>query len=133
MVATVILKSFDYTSLSCDLDLKDSKSVFLNARLVHKDASLQKVWLQKVLQFRGYHPDKHSLKSLTFPVTLTVNTAIQSFHWTLLAYDNYTHQPKCKALIKTNKNLPFQYRLLLSVSGTVIPILNFCKVVQSAL
>ena len=34
------------------------------------------------VQWLRHHPDKHSLKVWTSAVTLTVNTAVQYFHWT---------------------------------------------------
>ena len=59
MVDTVI---FDYMSPQCDLELEDSKLIFLHDTLAHDDASLYQVWLQKVQQFRRYCSDEHSLK-----------------------------------------------------------------------
>ena len=68
MVETVIS---DYICLHCDLDLEDSKSLFLRDTLAHNNTSPYQVWLQKAQQFRRYHPDEHSLEFWTFPVTLT--------------------------------------------------------------
>ena len=45
-VETVI---FDYMNSKCDLDLEDSKPIFLHDTLAHDDASPYQVWLQKVL------------------------------------------------------------------------------------
>ena len=47
MVATVIS---DYMSPHCDLELEDSKPIFLHDTLAHDDASPYQVWLQKVEQ-----------------------------------------------------------------------------------
>ena len=55
----------------CDLELEDSKPVFLHGTLAHDDASPNQVWLQKVKQLRRYRPGEHSLDFfLTFSVTL---------------------------------------------------------------
>ena len=57
MVETVM---FDYMSPQCDLDLEDSKPIFLHDTLAHDVASPYLVWLQKVQQMRRYRPDEHS-------------------------------------------------------------------------
>ena len=77
IVETVIL---DYMSPHYDpeLELEDSKPIFLHDTLAHDDASPHQVWLQKVQQLMRYHPDEHSLKLLTFSVTLTLTTTRQS-------------------------------------------------------
>ena len=59
MVETV---TFDHKSLHCDLDLDDSKPIFLHDNLAHDDASPYQVWLQKVQQLRRYPPNEHSLE-----------------------------------------------------------------------
>ena len=46
----------------CDLDLEDNKPIFLHDTLVHDDALLYHVWLQKVQQLRRYHPHEYSLE-----------------------------------------------------------------------
>ena len=51
----------DNSSPNCDLELEDSKPIFLHDTLAYDGVSLYHVWLQKVLQLR-YHPDEHSLK-----------------------------------------------------------------------
>ena len=48
------------------------------------------VWLQKVWWFGNYCPDKQ-LKFRTLAATLTLNTAVQSFHKTLKTYDVLKH------------------------------------------
>ena len=68
MVETVI---FAHMSPQCDLNLEDSKPVFLHDTLAHDDASPYKVWSQKDQHLRRYRPDEHSLEFWTFPVTLT--------------------------------------------------------------
>ena len=37
----------DYIILNCDLDLEDSKPIFLKDNLAHNDASSYQVWKQK--------------------------------------------------------------------------------------
>ena len=49
----------------CDLELEDSKQIFLHDTLIHDDASPYQVWLQKVQHFRRYYPDEHSLEFFT--------------------------------------------------------------------
>ena len=68
----------DYMSPQCDPELEDSKTIFLHDTLTHDEASPYQVWLQKVQQLMRYHPDEHSLKLLTFSVTLTLTTTEQS-------------------------------------------------------
>ena len=75
MVETVIS---DIISLHCDPELEDNKPIFLHDTVAHDVASPYQVWLQKVQQLRRYHPDEHSLKFLTFSVTLTLTTTEQS-------------------------------------------------------
>ena len=57
MVGTVI---FDYISLRCDLELEDSKPIFLHDTLAHNDASPYLV--TKVQQLKRYRPDEQSLE-----------------------------------------------------------------------
>ena len=57
-----------------DLELEDSKPIFLQDTLAHDDASPYQVRLQKVQQLRRYRPDEHSLEFWTFSVTLTLTT-----------------------------------------------------------
>ena len=57
MVETVI---FGYIDPNCDLELEDSKSVFLHDTLAHDDASPYQVKLQKDQQLRRYCQDEHS-------------------------------------------------------------------------
>ena len=61
MIETVIL---DYMSPHYDpeLELEDSKPIFLHDTLAHDNVSPYQVWLQKVQQLRRYCPDEHSLK-----------------------------------------------------------------------
>ena len=68
MVETV---TSDYMSHDCDPELEDSKPIFLQDTLTYDDASPYQVWLQKAQQLRRYCPDESSLKTWTFPVTLT--------------------------------------------------------------
>ena len=75
-------------SPSCDLDLDGRKSVFSNDTPVHDDASLFEVWSQKIQQFIKYCPKKYSFRVWTSAVTLTLNTAIQSFFKDALPYDD---------------------------------------------
>ena len=60
MVETVI---FDHVSPHGDLELEDSKPIFLPDSLAHDDASPYQVWLLKVRQLRRYRPDEPSLVS----------------------------------------------------------------------
>ena len=53
---------FDYVSPHCDLELEDSKPIFLQDTLAHGDPSSYQVWLQKVQQLGRYRPDKHQLE-----------------------------------------------------------------------
>ena len=76
-MVTVEIVICDYMIPHCDLELKDSKPVFLHDN-DDDDVSPHQVWLQKVQQLRRYHPDEHSLKFRTFHVTLTLTTAEQS-------------------------------------------------------
>ena len=82
-VDMVEMVTFDYISPKCDLDLEDSKPIFLHDILAHDDASQYQVWSQKVKQLRRYHPDEHSAEFWTIPVTLTLTTTEQSnlFTW----------------------------------------------------
>ena len=59
MLETVI---FDHMSPHCDLELEDSKSIFLHDTWVHDSASPYQVWLQKVKRLKIYRSDKHSLE-----------------------------------------------------------------------
>ena len=43
----------------CDLELEDSKPIFLHDTLANDDASPYQVWLQQVQQLRRYCPDEH--------------------------------------------------------------------------
>lgn len=54
-------------------------SLFLSSSGCSGNWREKKVWLQKVQQFRGNCLYKHSI-CLTFAVTVTLNTALQSFH-----------------------------------------------------
>ena len=54
MVKTVIT---DYISPHYDLELEDSKPIFLHDTLAHDGTSPYQVWLQKVQQLKRYHPD----------------------------------------------------------------------------
>ena len=56
MVETVIS---DFMKPHCKLDPEDSKPILLYDTLANDDASPYKVCLQKVQQFRRYHPNKH--------------------------------------------------------------------------
>ena len=73
----------DYMSFHCDPELEHVKPVFLHDTLAYDDASPYQVSLQKGRQLKKYHPDEHSLEILIFPVTMTHNRAIQSFHKTI--------------------------------------------------
>ena len=75
MVETVIS---DYMSPHCDLELEDSKPIFLHDTLAHDNAWPYQDWLQKVQQLRRYHPDEHPPEFWTFPVTLNLTTTEQS-------------------------------------------------------
>ena len=79
--------------LHFDLDLEDSKPIFLEDSLAHGDALPYRVWQYKVQHFRRQHLDKQSLTFCNFAVTLTLNTAIQSLHKTLWLMIMY-HQTK---------------------------------------
>ena len=68
----------DHISPHCDIDLEDSKPIFLHDILANDGASLYQVWLQKVWQLRRYHPYEHSLEFLTFLVTLPLTATEQS-------------------------------------------------------
>ena len=59
MTETVI---FDNMSPHCDLELEDSKPIFLHDTLAHDDSPSYRVWFQKVQQLRRYHPDKDSME-----------------------------------------------------------------------
>ena len=59
---------------SMRLDLEAGKWILLHNTPAH-DASPYHILLQKVKPQRRYHLDKHSMKCLTFAVTLAVNTA----------------------------------------------------------
>ena len=52
----------DYMSLHSDLDLEDSKPIFLHDILAHVDASPNQVRLLKVKRLRRYCPNEHSLQ-----------------------------------------------------------------------
>ena len=54
------LSYFDYISPHCDLDIEDSEPIFLLDTLACDAALPYQVWHQNDLQFRKYHPDKHS-------------------------------------------------------------------------
>ena len=75
MAKTVI---FDSMSLHCDLELKDSKPIFLHDTLAYDDASTYLAWLQKFQQLSRYHPEEHLLELWPFHVTLTLTTTKQS-------------------------------------------------------
>ena len=61
----------DYINPYCDLDLQDSKPIFLHVTPTHDDTPPYQVWLQKAEWFRIYLRDKHLLtfKTLTRPWT----------------------------------------------------------------
>ena len=68
----------------CNLDLEGSNNKKLRHNpLANGEASLYQIWKQNVLWFIRHHLDKHSLAFWTFSVTLTLNTVIPFFHWTL--------------------------------------------------
>ena len=69
---------FDHLSPHRDLELEDSKSIFLHDTRVHDGASPYQVWLQKLQRLRRYRWVEHSLECLTVPVTLTLTTTEQS-------------------------------------------------------
>ena len=75
MVATVIS---DYMSPHCDLELEDSKPIFLHDILAYGVASPHPVCLQRARQQRRYHPDEHSLEFWTSSVTWSLTTTEQS-------------------------------------------------------
>ena len=43
----------------CDLDLENSKPIFLHDTQAHDDASQYQLWFKNVWRFRRYHLDKH--------------------------------------------------------------------------
>ena len=47
----------DYMSPCCDLELEDSKPIFLHNTLAHDDTLPYQACLQKVQQLRRYCPD----------------------------------------------------------------------------
>ena len=85
MVETVIFHSI---SPHCDLELEDSKPIFLHDTLAHDDASPYQIWLQKVQQLRRYRPDEQSLEFWTFPVTPWPQQSNQVFSQDSPAYNN---------------------------------------------
>ena len=120
MVETVIS---DYMSPQCDLDLEDSKPVFLHDTLAHDYASPYQVWLQKVQQVRKCHPDEHSLKFWTFSVdhfALAYNRAIQSFHKTIQLM-MMCHQTKfsCKRIRSSEDTLESHILIIWSFTVTL--------------
>ena len=62
MVEKVILA---YMSHHYDLELKDSKPIFLHDTLAYDDASPYQTWLQKVQQLRRYGLDENQLAFFT--------------------------------------------------------------------
>ena len=65
--------------LHCDLDLEDSKTIFLEDNQAYNDASPYQVWSKKVWRFERYL-DKRSIQFRNFAVTWTFNTKIQFLH-----------------------------------------------------
>ena len=78
-VDTVETVIFDYTSPHCDLELGDSKPLFLHDTLAQDDASQYQVWLQNVRQLSSRWTVTWNLNISCFP-DLDHNRAIQSFH-----------------------------------------------------
>ena len=71
----------DQMSPPCDPELEDQQTnplADLHDTLAHDVASPYQVWLQMIQQPRRYCPCEHSLKFLTFSVTLTLTTTEQS-------------------------------------------------------
>ena len=52
MIETVIT---DHKSPHCDIDVENSKPIFLHYTLAHDDAPSYQVWSQKVQQLRRYY------------------------------------------------------------------------------
>ena len=83
--------------LTVTVTLKTLTSLFLSDAQAYDDASSFQVCLQKVQPFRRYYPNEHSLKCSSFAVTLTLNTAIQSFRKTfrlMMVHHQFTFSSK---------------------------------------
>ena len=80
MVDTVI---FDYMNPHCDLDLEDSKPIFLHDTLAHDDASSYQVWLQKVKKKIPSRWTVNGILNFSRDLDAVHNRAIQSFHKTI--------------------------------------------------
>ena len=65
----------------CDLDLEDRNPFFTHDTLAYNGVLPYWVWLQMVQRCIRYLT---LTETLSLAVTLTLNTAIQYFHWTLL-------------------------------------------------
>ena len=112
MVETVTLYNI---SPNFDLDLDDSKPIFLHDNLAHDDASPYQVWLQNVQQLRRYRPDEHSLEYWVFPMT-----AIRSFHKTTqLMMTCFQTKLICKRISRPGDILESHNLILWSFTATV--------------
>ena len=118
----------------CDLEFEHWKPIFPHDIPAYNDASLCQVWLQNVLWFRRYHPDKHSLTFWSFTMTLTMNTAIPFF---LTLAD--TNVPSIQVWLQTDQMLRRYIRnshilIILALVGTftTLKIANqfFCKTLR---
>ena len=75
----------------CEHILMPSK--FALDLVISNSTSTHLVWFQSDQWYRKYRTDKHSVNLWTFDVVLPMNTAIQSFHKTLIYY--HVLQLKC--------------------------------------
>ena len=67
-----------------DLDLEDSKQIFMHDTLAHNDASQFQVWLQKVQSWEDIvQMNMQEFFYLSYDLDLDHNRAIQSFHKTI--------------------------------------------------
>ena len=76
-------------SLTVTFTLKIANNLFFFLCDTHDAASPYQVWLQNLLRFRRYHPNKHSLTFWTSAVALTLNTVTQFLHrthWLMMLY-----------------------------------------------
>ena len=78
---------FENLSPHCDLDLEDRNPNCLHDTQDHDDTPTYQASLRNGKWFRRYHPDKYSVTSSTFTVTLTLRTAIQKCSHNSLARD----------------------------------------------
>ena len=102
MIETVIT---DRKSPHCDIDVENSKPIFLHYTLAHDNASQHQAWLQKVQKLR-YRSHEHLLKlSFSFDLDPDYNRKIEDFYKTV-RHLMMCHQAKfnCKR-ISSSENI----------------------------